>query len=283
MSNDLTAPTPAAVSKVAGMRDEQASQLAQRYTRQAQPYRDLWAPVLRVAGRRLIRELAPTPAQRIVDVGAGVGTLIPDLQAAFGQALIVGLDRSPGMLALAPRDRGVVWAVADARHLPLADESADLVLMVFMLFHVPQPTDALREARRVLRAGGRVATVTWGGEFESNASRGWTACLDEHGAAAPDPASQRRDDPLNSGEKMQALLHGTGFSVARGWAEDLVERIELENLLAMRTQLGSDRARFDSLSAEGRKQCLQCARRRMQTMRPDDFVSSAKVIYAIAS
>lgn len=78
-------------------------------------------------GRRLIRELVSGqagPARRIVDVGTGVGSLMPDILAAFPQASLVGIDRSAGMLALAPRDRGMLRAVADARQLPLASGGA---------------------------------------------------------------------------------------------------------------------------------------------------------------
>jgi ubiquinone/menaquinone biosynthesis C-methylase UbiE len=265
------------------MSDDHTTQLAERYTQAAPVYRDLWAPVLRIAGRRLLRELAAVPAQRIVDVGTGVGTLIPDIHATFPQASIVGIDRSPGMLAIARRDRGMHCAVADARQLPLATGCADLVLMVFMLFHLQQPAEGLREVRRVLRPGGRIATVTWGGEFDSNASLLWDSCLDEHGATPPDPALAARDEPMNTPEKMQGLLRANGFSRAHGWMEDLVERIELDHLLELRTRMGSQKPRFDSLSAEARQACLASARRRMQAMTSDDFVSTGKVVYAVAS
>jgi SAM-dependent methyltransferase len=261
--------------------------LAERYNKTAPAYRDLWAPVLRVASKRLLQELAAAPgppAQRIVDVGTGVGTLMPEILAAFPQASLVGIDRSPGMLALAPRgDRRIACAVADARELPLASASVDLALMVFMLFHVENPADGLREARRVVRPGGRIGTVTWGGDFESNAGRAFIACLDEHGATPPDPAGQTRHEPLNTGQKLEDLLRANGFNSARGWEEDLVYRFELDHLLELRTHVGSERARFESLSAEAREACLTSARRRMQSMAADDFVATGKVVYALAS
>src|SRR5438067_610355 len=93
------------------MNDSQASQLAERYNQAAAAYCDLWAPTLRIAGRRLIRELAsvqPGPTRRIVDVGTGVGILLPEILAAFPGASVLGIDRSPGMLAMAPRERGML-------------------------------------------------------------------------------------------------------------------------------------------------------------------------------
>lgn len=243
--------------------------------------------MLRVAGKRLLQELAaaPTPpAQRIVDVGTGVGTLVPDILATFPQASLMGIDRSSGMLALVPRgDRRTACAVADARELPFDTASVDLVLMVFMLFHVENPADGLREARRVVRPGGRIGTVTWGGDFDSNAGRAFIACLDEHGAAPSDPAGRTRHEPLNTGQKMQDLLRANGFNSARGWEEELVYQFAIDHLLELRTHVGSERARFESLSPEARQVFLADSRRRLQAMVADDFVASGKVVYAVAT
>jgi ubiquinone/menaquinone biosynthesis C-methylase UbiE len=54
---------------------------------------------------------------------------------------------------------GVALACADATALPLRDGAADLTLAAHMLYHVPEPADALRELRRVTRPGGRVVIV----------------------------------------------------------------------------------------------------------------------------
>ena len=53
----------------------------------------------------------------------------------------------------------VALACGDATALPLPDGAADLVLAAHMLYHVPEPADALRELRRVTRPGGRVVIV----------------------------------------------------------------------------------------------------------------------------
>src|SRR5216110_2379895 len=100
------------------MGDERDRKLVERYDAHALPYRELWASTLRLASVHLLRELAGTPVRRVIDVGTGVGALWSDLRAAFPEANVVGLDRSPGMLQMAPPE--MARAIADARALPLA-------------------------------------------------------------------------------------------------------------------------------------------------------------------
>lgn len=263
------------------MQDDRTGKLAERYNREACAYRDLWAPILRISGRRLLSEIAGGAVERVIDIGAGVGSLSRDLATMFPSAFVVGIDRSPGMLAVAP-----AWLpciVGDARQLPIASGSVDLVLIVFVLFHLEQPVDGLHEARRVLRFGGQVGTVTWGGEFESRASRVWTECLDKYGAAQPDPATQTRHDPVDTSEKMEGLLRAAGFTSIWAWEEDLVSAIDIEHLLNLKTRMGSGKPRFDSLEIAAREACMKDARCRMEALTPAGFVAKGRVVYAVAS
>ena len=263
------------------MQDVHTDKLTHRYNREALVYRELWGPVLRIAGLRLLRELSDTRIQRIVDVGTGVGSLLPDLHSAFPDAFLLGIDRAHGMLQLAPR--GVPSAVMDARQLALPPTSVDLVLLVFMLFHLEKPVDGLREARRVLRHGGRVGTVTWGGELESTATRIWTECLDAHGATKADPATETRHDAVDTPEKMEGLLRIAGFTSPRTWTDDLVSTLDLEHLLKLRTTMGSQKGRFDSLDPLTQEACVATARRRMEKLASGGFVARGKIVYAVAS
>lgn len=262
------------------MDDDRAGKLADRYNREAPAYRDLWAPVLRVAGCRLLREIENTGVQRAVDVGTGVGSLFEDLRAVFPAAFVFGIDRSRGMLLLAPA--GLPCVVGDASQLPVVSDSVDLAVFAFVLFHLENPEEGLREARRVLRTGGWVATVTWGEDLQSNATRTWTACLDEHGAAEPDAGTAARHAAVNTPEKMELLLRGMGFRSVRAWTEDLVSTIELEHLLSLRTSMGSEKARFDTLDDAARDACIASARRRMKALPAEDFVVSGQVVYSVA-
>jgi SAM-dependent methyltransferase len=263
------------------MRDAPTEKLTDRYNREAHAYRELWGPLLRVAGLRLLRQLTNSPVQRIVDVGTGVGSLLADLRGTFPDAFVLGVDRAPGMLELAPR--GVPLAVMDARQLALSPASVDLVLLVFMLFHLDSPLDGLCEARRVLRPGGRIGTVTWAGDLESKATRIWAECLDAHGAAQADPAMAARHASVDTPEKMETLLRAAGFTLPHAWVDDLVSTVGLEHLLRLRTSMGSAKPRFDSLDPLTRQACIADARRLMDGLTRDDFVAQASIVYAVAS
>lgn len=262
------------------MRDDPLEALTDRYDREARAYRELWAPILRTGALVLVRELAGARVQRVLDVGTGVGSLLPDLNAAFPEAVVLGIDRSHGMLSLA--QGRVPRAVMDARQLALPPESVDRVLMVFMLFHLERPELGLREARRVLRAGGRVGTLTWRTELVSNATRIWTECLDAHGATPADPEAAARHDAVDTPEKVEALLHSAGFTSARSWTSDLATTIDAEHLIRLRTSLGSAKPRFDSLAPAAREACVAAARARMGHLAHEDFIARAEVVYSVA-
>ena len=256
---------------------ELTRRLTERYDRVAPNYRDLWAPVLRKAGQVLVHELASVPAKRVLDVGTGVGALLPDLRAAFPDAGILGIDRSLGMLSLA--DGTACRAVMDAGRLGLKSSSMDVMLMVFMLFHLESPALGLREARRLLRDGGRLGVVTWGGEFESKATMVWTECLDEF-VGAPEPATST-NDAFDTPEKMEVLLRSAGYARANSWMEELEYAIELEHLLRLRTTVGSQRPRFESLDAALQLECLTQARRKLNQLAQEDFVAHGNIVYSV--
>ena len=112
-----------------------------------------WAAWARALGHLL-------PPLDIVDIGCGEGYLT--LEAARWARSVIGIDRSSEVLeratALARRRRvsNVTWKKGDFRKLPVKDESIDVALLSQSLHHAADPADALSEAIRVLRPGGRV-------------------------------------------------------------------------------------------------------------------------------
>jgi len=255
-------------------------QLTDRYDREAAAYRNLWAPILRTASARLLHEIPSQGIHHVLDLGSGVGALIPDIARTFPDARILAVDRSSGMLRASSHD--CPRAIMDATRLAIPSHRMDLVIMVFVLFHVAEPEEALSEIRRILRAGGLVGCITWGQELESPAARIWTDCLDGYGAAEADPATVTRHDRFNRPEKMKKLFEAAGFTRVRSWEEDLAPMIDKEHLLKLRTQMGSSKPRFDSLPSALQTACLSEAARRMDYLAPEDFVARGKTVHTIA-
>jgi len=105
----------------------------------------------------LTRLLPPAPAS-VVDVGGATGVYAEPLAGA-GYAVTL-VDPVPAHVAAAGELSGVTAVEGDARALPLDDASADAVLLLGPLYHLPERSErvtAWREAVRVVRPGGVVA------------------------------------------------------------------------------------------------------------------------------
>jgi demethylmenaquinone methyltransferase/2-methoxy-6-polyprenyl-1,4-benzoquinol methylase len=131
--------------------------LLRDYSRQAQTYDETRAASPSVLGP-LREALAGAPGRRLADIGGGTGNYSRALRDEGWDPVVV--DRQPEMLARAA-GKGLETVEADARSLPLADESVDAVMLVSMLHHVEDPPAALAEARRILRPGGRLALMVF--------------------------------------------------------------------------------------------------------------------------
>lgn len=105
--------------------------------------------------RDLFLEIVPPPGRLTVDIGCGEGRLTADL-AARGHT-VLGIDASPRLVEAARTAHpGLDVRIADAAHLPLEDRSADLAIAFMALHDMDAAPAAVREAARVLVAGGRL-------------------------------------------------------------------------------------------------------------------------------
>lgn len=89
----------------------------------------------------------------VVDVGCGTGRALPALRQAVGpRGRVIALDLTPEMLAQA-RARGhaeqAALLVADARYLPLAAESVDVVFAAGLISHLPDTEAGLGQLARI--------------------------------------------------------------------------------------------------------------------------------------
>ncbi|MDQ4104704.1 MAG: methyltransferase domain-containing protein [Actinomycetota bacterium] len=111
----------------------------------------------------LIETAAPVPGEYILDVACGTGVLTHlAAQRVSTAGRVVGVDLNPGMLDVArsipaPPGASIEWREANAEALPLPDGSFDVVLCQLGLMFVADRPAAVREMRRVLSSGGRVA------------------------------------------------------------------------------------------------------------------------------
>jgi ubiquinone/menaquinone biosynthesis C-methylase UbiE len=151
--------------------------------------------------------LRPVGGRRVLDLGAGPGGLAGDL--AGQGARVLALDGAPAMLQLARRrlqgavPGGEVLLVrGDAQRLPLADASVDDVVGLLVVHLLPDVQQALRECRRVMKPGGRLALVTQSDDFHGGAAAVRDQPLEEleerflegcHGSAESHPRRDRAE------------------------------------------------------------------------------------------
>ncbi|MDX6751844.1 bifunctional demethylmenaquinone methyltransferase/2-methoxy-6-polyprenyl-1,4-benzoquinol methylase UbiE [Geminicoccaceae bacterium 1502E] len=129
---------------------------------------DLMNDVMSGGVHRLWKEamldwLMPRPGLHYLDVAGGTGDIaLRLLERTAGEARVTLVDINASMLAVG-RDRaldagrvaGIDWIAGDAMRLPLPDASVDAFTIAFGIRNVTRIDQALAEARRVLRPGGR--------------------------------------------------------------------------------------------------------------------------------
>lgn len=144
-----------------GLEGDAASGLEPRsgYERWAKTYSRENNPVLHLEGKTIEKLLPDVSGKRALDLGCGAGRII-QLLAERGASFLVGLDFSFQMLMKAREpwraDATIQFAAADARALPVADESFDTVTCSLLMGHIERLEPAVSELARVTRPGGTV-------------------------------------------------------------------------------------------------------------------------------
>jgi ArsR family transcriptional regulator len=169
--------------------------------------------------------LADRPIGALLDIGTGTGRML-ELFAPRAESAI-GIDRSSEMLRLARvklEEAGISGASlrqGDMNALPLADRSADSIILHQVLHYAQQPGSAIAEAARVLTPGGQLLVIDFAQHdraelkeqdahlrlgFADDAMRGWFAASG---------IELDRIERLGGGELTVILWRGINSGIAR--------------------------------------------------------------------
>jgi demethylmenaquinone methyltransferase/2-methoxy-6-polyprenyl-1,4-benzoquinol methylase len=116
--------------------------------------------------RAMVARVGAGPRDRVLDVATGTGLVAAALVRSSGCA-VVGLDQSPEMLARAkgrlranPQLAARIELVrGEAESLPFADRDFDHLTFTYLLRYLDDPGATLRELARVVKLGGRIASL----------------------------------------------------------------------------------------------------------------------------
>jgi len=127
-------------------------------------YLDVFEPFTLGLALKAINALDLKPGSRVVDIGAGAGGAA--LELARRGHKVTAIDASPAMIAQATdladaQGLPLEAFVMDGQKLELPDASFDAGLSVFGIILFPDAAAGLAELRRVVRAKGRIALITW--------------------------------------------------------------------------------------------------------------------------
>lgn len=175
---------------------------AKRYDRQTKRLAAMYDEMV----RRILQELAP--GDNVLDVGTGTGEI--PLRICHAVSRLEAVDASREMIAVA-RDnaklrgaRNVTFSVHNSYNLPFRDGTFDAVIVSNLLHIVEHPADVLAEARRVLKADGRLIAPTYVGR-ESVRARIFSWVLKRTGHPVYTRFTSR---------SLRALVERSGFEVA---------------------------------------------------------------------
>ncbi|WP_142849425.1 bifunctional demethylmenaquinone methyltransferase/2-methoxy-6-polyprenyl-1,4-benzoquinol methylase UbiE [Telmatospirillum sp. J64-1] len=148
------------------VREEEKASLVRGVFDEVAPKYDLMNDLMSLGVHRLWKDsmigwLRPRPGMALVDVGGGTGDIAFRFRKRGGGPVVV-CDINREMLSVG-RDRalnkgiieGISWVCGDAERLPIPDASMDAYTIAFCLRNVTHIDAALKEARRVLKPGGR--------------------------------------------------------------------------------------------------------------------------------
>ena len=268
--------------------------IVERYDAGAAEYARYWAPVLEDTAARLLDEIDQnfrTDRVRLLDVGAGTGTVALKAMRRWANAEVIASDAAAGMLDFARsraaeaallEDGRLSFVVGPAEELPLPSGSVDVAVSSFVLQLVPDRLAALTEIRRVLRPSGMLIYVTWldrDSREPFKASDEFDEAVYDLNVDEPDESDEQIAGDVRSSRAAADELRRAGFVRCSAREETLVYDWNMESYLDYKLSY-DERSLISTLTEEQARQLERNARTRFARLLPSDFRWHAPVVFA---
>jgi SAM-dependent methyltransferase len=182
----------------------------------AEVYERFFVPAMfREAAGQVLAAVGVPAGSDVLDVACGTGVLARAAAQHTAPERVTGLDRNEGMLEVARRVAPAIqWRAGTAEALPFPDASFDRAFCLFGVMFFDDRPAAMRELRRVLRAGGKAAIAVWASLDRSPGYAGMVRLLERlFGADVADEL--RAPFALGSPRDLEQLLANAGARATR--------------------------------------------------------------------
>lgn len=256
-----------------------------------------WTPTLDrwygEATRRMLDLARIRAGQRILDIAAGAGEPAVSAAERVGPGgHVLATDLSEGIVELArqvARERGlpqIETRAMDGERPDLPDASFDVVLCRLGLMYMPHPVTALREWRRVLGAGGRVAVVVFSAPERNPWGAVPAAIIRQRAQLAPPAPGQPGPFALGQPGLLEDLFRQAGFADPEVHAVPAPHRMAsaADFVRVAREAFGGFNAMMAPLSPSEREAAwneVAAALRRFET--PDGFEAPGECLVGAAT
>lgn len=222
---------------------------------------DRWLPYIQPVAEELLSLTDLSEGQEILDVAAGTGEPSLTIARRFKNKIkITGVDGAEAMVTAAnkkaqlERLKSVTFLRMKAEALAFSAERFDRVISRFGVMLFDDPLRGVREMRRVLKPGGKMAIAVWG-EFQDIRSIYfiWESIMKRLPQAERLPPPKMAD--LGAPGKLERLLNESGFKKSEIRPFKLSYRFDnFDSYWTINTESGTLKEPLDKMSAGERDQ-----------------------------